>query len=126
LQCLRIQTNMKRVLLLTCGLLFFVGCSSSDRSPDAIRQRTANATATATRDAKAVAQGVAEGLKQKGPIHINRASEDDLATLPGIDHATAHRIVVGRPYNDSSELYKRHIVSKSEYDRIAGQITAHE
>jgi len=116
---------MKRVLLLTCGLLFLAGCSTADRSPDAIRQRTANATATAARDAKAVAQGVAEGLKQKGPININRASESDLATLPGIDHETARRIVASRPYGDSAELYKRHIISKSEYDHIAGQVTAH-
>lgn len=116
---------MTRPLLFICCLCFLAGCSSADRSPDAIRQRTANATATAARDAKAVAQGVAEGLKQKGPIHLNRASEEDLATLPGIDHETAHRIVVNRPYSDSAELYKRHIISKSEYNHIAGQVTAH-
>jgi len=112
-------------MLLSLGLLFLVGCSSANRSPDAIRQQTANATATAARDAKAVAQGVVQGLKEKGPIDINKASEDDLASLPGIDHATAHRIVAGRPYRDSAELEKRHIVSKSEYDRIADHITAH-
>jgi DNA uptake protein ComE-like DNA-binding protein len=116
---------MKRTLLLALGLLFLAGCSSANRSPDAIRQQTASATATAARDAKAVAQGVAQGLKEKGPININKASEDDLASLPGIDHATARRIVAGRPYGDSDDLVKRHVVSKSEYDRIADHITAH-
>lgn len=116
---------MKRTLLLTFGLLFLAGCSSADRSPDAIRQRTANATATATRDAKAVAQGVAQGLKEKGPININKASEDDLASLPGIDHTAARHIIADRPYTDSDDLVKRHIVSKAEYDRIADHISAH-
>jgi len=58
-------------------------------------------------------------------VNINHAPEERLLELPGIDHDAAHRIVVGRPYSDSAELYKRHIISKSEYDHIADKITAH-
>ena len=82
------------------------------------------ATAAAVRDAKAVAQGIFEGLREKGPLNINKASEDDLQTLPGIDAAAAHRIVSARPYQSSTELLHRHILSTAAYDRIASQVVA--
>ncbi len=115
---------MKRTILFTLALLAATGCSPASRSPDAIRHDTAAATAAAARDAKAVAQGVFDGLKTKGPLNINKASVDDLQTLPGIDPVTARKIVAGRPYNDSNDLRKRHLVSKAEFDRIATKITA--
>jgi DNA uptake protein ComE-like DNA-binding protein len=115
---------MKLAAFCTLGLIVAVGCTPEKRSPDAIRRDTAAATAEAARDAKAVAQGVVEGLKEKGPININRATADQLKTLPGIDDATAHRIVAGRPYQDASELHRRHLITKAEYDRIADKVVA--
>jgi DNA uptake protein ComE-like DNA-binding protein len=71
-----------------------------------------------------VVQGVVEGVKQQRTININRSSADDLRSLPGIDESAAHRIIANRPYSDSYELVKRHIVSRDEYDRISGKIEA--
>lgn len=111
-------------------MLFLAGCTppppeKHSPTPDEIREQTARATSTAARDAKAVAQGVVEGLKQqKGPMNINSASADDLKSLPGVDDDAAHRIIEGRPYSDGADLAKRHIVSRAEYDRISGKITA--
>jgi DNA uptake protein ComE-like DNA-binding protein len=115
----------RTVFLLTLALVAFTGCSTPEkRSPDAIRENTAKATAAATRDVKAVAKGVVEGLREKGPVNINRASADDLATLPGIDDATANKIIAGRPYQNSYDLVKRHLITKAEYDHIANRIAA--
>jgi DNA uptake protein ComE-like DNA-binding protein len=100
------------------------GCTAHDRSPDEIRQQTAHATSTAVRDAKAVAQGVVEGIKQQRNININRSSAEDLKALPGIDDAAAGRIIEHRPYGDSYDLVKRHIITHDEYNRIAGKIEA--
>lgn len=108
----------------TTALLAGIGCAPASQSPDAIRQNAANATATAARDAKAVAQGVFEGLKTRGPININRASKADLETLPGVDSATADKIIADRPYANSGDLVKRHIVKKAEYNQIADRIEA--
>ena len=105
-------------------LLALLGCSPADRSPDAIRQDTAKATSTAVRDAKAVAKGVVDGLKTRGPVNINKATEEQLETLPGIDAVKARNIIAGRPYDNAQELLKRHLVTKSEYDRIAGDVVA--
>lgn len=115
---------MRYIAIGILGLLALCGCSTSSRSPDAIRQNTANATAAAARDTKAVAQGIVEGLKTKGPLNINRATTTQLETLPGIDSASADRIVAGRPYKNSAELFRRRIISKAEYDRIATKIEA--
>jgi DNA uptake protein ComE-like DNA-binding protein len=102
--------------------IVLAGCTARDRSPDAIREQTARATSTAARDAKAVVQGVVEGAKQQRTININRSSAEDLKSLPGIDEAAAHRIIQNRPYSDSYDLVKRHIISHQEYDRISGKI----
>jgi DNA uptake protein ComE-like DNA-binding protein len=105
-------------------VLALAGCTTESRSPDAIREQTANATAAAKRDAKAVAQGVFEGLARKGPVNINKATKEQLLTLPGVSSATAEVIIAGRPYSRSSELVRKHIVSKAEYDKIADRVVA--
>lgn len=109
------------LVVLVVGL---VGCSHEARSPDAIRNDTAHATAGVVRDTKAVAKGVFDGLRQKGPLNINKASSDDLERLPGVTPDIADRIVAGRPYEQGADLYHRHIVSKAEYNQISGRIEA--
>lgn len=115
---------MKWTLAFTLAFLAVTGCTTQQRSPDQIRKETADATATAAKDAKAVAQGVADGLKQKGPINVNKASTDDLKTLPGIDEESARRIADNRPYDTAGDMVKKHVISKAEFDRIADKVTA--
>jgi DNA uptake protein ComE-like DNA-binding protein len=115
---------MKYYPILAVALISLTACTTQQRSPDEIRRETANATSTAARDAKAVAQGVADGLKHGGAVNINKASEKDLETLPGIDEAAAQRIIDNRPYDNSADLVKKHVISKAEYDHIADQIVA--
>lgn len=115
---------MKISLLAALIAVALTGCTAHDRSPDAIREQTAHATSTAVRDAKAVTQGIVQGIRQQKTININKASVKDLTTLDGIDDDTAQRIVDHRPYADSYELVKKHIVPKAEYNRIAGKIEA--
>jgi hypothetical protein len=120
----RIKSSMRLFVLVPFALIALTGCTPHDRSPDEIREQTARATSTAARDAKAVTQGVVEGLKQQRTININRASADDLKGLPGIDDAAARRIIDHRPYSDSEDLVKRRVISRAEYDHIAGKIEA--
>jgi DNA uptake protein ComE-like DNA-binding protein len=123
---LRIQINMKLALFfpLTLALLAAIGCTQAQRSPDAIRQDAAKAASEAKEDAKAVVHGVEDGLKSKGQVNINSATREQLEALPGIDAARAQRIIAARPYQDSDELLKRHLVAKAEYDRISSQVVA--
>lgn len=115
---------MKRVLFCTCTLIVLTACTPERRSPDAIREDTAKATSEAARDMKAVAQGVAEGLKQGGTVNVNTASADKLMSLPGIDVDSARRIINQRPYDSAYDMVKKHAISKAEYDKIAGKVSA--
>lgn len=105
-------------LLLACVAI--TGCSCNNT--DSLREHTADATAAAKRDAGAIASGIVEGLQRKGPLDINSATEKQLESLPGVTERLADAIVAGRPYEDSSQLYKKHIVTHEEYDRIKAQI----
>ena len=60
----------------------------------------------------------------KGPLNINHATKDQLETLPGIDSVAAGRIIAGRPYQNSEELPRRHVISRAEYHQIATKIEA--
>lgn len=118
---------MKRVglLLFAFSTLAVSGCTHEQGpNPDQIRQDTAKATRTAAQDAKAAVQGVVDGLKKQKPVDINNASASDLETLPGIDASRARKIMANRPYERRDALVKRRVLSQSEYDRIANEISA--
>jgi competence protein ComEA len=59
-------------------------------------------------------------------LDINAASAQELEALPGIGPATSAKIVQGRPYRAKSDLLKRKIVSRSEYEKIKDEIVAHQ
>jgi len=103
-----------------CPVLFLTGCSPNNT--DTLQRRTADATAAAKRDAGAIARGVAEGLKRKGPLDINAASDTELQTLPGVTPEMAGKIVEHRPYTSTRDLVRRRILSSAEFDRVKGQI----
>ena len=73
----------------------FTACTNNNSgSPDQIRQRTAEATETVRQDAKAIAEGVKEGMaSDHKAININKASREDLLTLPGLNDRAADRII---------------------------------
>jgi len=113
--------------------LGFAGCnacySNQSSSPEQIREKTAQTTATLKDDAKAVGQGIREGLTRPSPekpLDLNHASKAQLTSLPGVDDATADRIIAGRPYASEHELLDRRVVSRDEYNKIADSITVNK
>jgi len=93
-------------------------------SPQQIKEKTAEATAEAKNDAKAVAEGLREGWNRNKPLDLNTATREQLRSLPGMTAEEADRVIAGRPYNEPGELVTRHIMPKTEYDKIADQVTA--
>lgn len=112
------------ILTLALPLVGLTACTTKD-NPDEIRQRTAEATETVRRDAKAMAEGVKEGMaRDKKTVNINRASREDLLTLPGITEHEADRIIAERPYDNTDDLVRRHVVPREEFDKISDRIIA--
>ena len=111
-----------KTLFLCVGLsLLLAGCTQQ-KTPDQIRQETAEATAKLKTNAKAVVQGVREGLKAGQLEDINSASKDDLLKLPGLTDEQADRIIAGRPYSTTHDLVSRRIIGEAEYNQIKGNI----
>jgi DNA uptake protein ComE-like DNA-binding protein len=109
--------------------LFYTACTaciSRPETPEQVRQQTAAATAQLKDNAKAVAEGLRDGLTRPSPdkpLDLNSASKSQLEGLPGIDDATADRIIAGRPYSSEHDLLEKHVVSRDQYNKIADSIT---
>ncbi|HTZ90487.1 MAG TPA: helix-hairpin-helix domain-containing protein [Alloacidobacterium sp.] len=127
--------------------LWLIACNRQQPSDEQLKQQAAQATQQvkqgaqqAAADAKAaaanaerkvndIAAGVREGLKSNGKptaglVNINSATEDQLVDLPGITGARAQRIIRGRPYGDPHDLVSKGILTREQYERISGQVTA--
>lgn len=91
-----------------------------------MREKTAQATAEVSRDAKAMAEGVKEGLSRDKTLNLNKASKDELLTLPGITSHEADRIIAARPYGSTHELVSRRVLSQEEYEKIKDRIIANQ
>lgn len=101
-----------------------LACTTKD-NPDEIRQRTAEATETMRRDTKAVVEGVKEGMGHDSKaIDINKASREDLLTLPGLSEREADRIIASRPFNDAHDMVSRRVISATEYEKIRDRVIA--
>lgn len=98
-------------------------CSRQEKSPEQIRQETANATAKLKRDTVAVAQGIKEGLSNKRVLDLNTASKADLASLPGLNDAAADRIIAARPFDNKDQLVTRKVLNQTQYDQVADRLT---
>jgi competence protein ComEA len=112
------------LIALALPMLGFTACSSKD-NPDEIRRQTAEATETMRRDTKAVIEGVKEGMgRADKTININKASREELLSLPGITEHEADRIVAARPFDNAHDLVKRHVLSEAEYNKIRDRVIA--
>jgi DNA uptake protein ComE-like DNA-binding protein len=116
--------HLALLVTLALGLATITACSNKD-NPDEIRRQTAEATETMRRDTKAVVEGVKEGMgRDKQTVNINKASREDLLSMPGLSDREADRIIADRPYDDSHDLVRRHVISQAEYDKIQDRIVA--
>jgi DNA uptake protein ComE-like DNA-binding protein len=120
---MRFHVRSVGILVLASMLVGLAACTSKD-NPDNIRQRTADATATMKRDAKAVAEGLKEGMGRDKTININKASREDLLSLPGVTEREADRIIAERPFTNAHDLVTRHMMSEAEYAKVRDHVIA--
>ena len=115
-----------RYALAAPALLLALGCSTSPRSQERVRENTANATAAIASSAKSAVLGIRDGLARKPTevgVNINTANRPDLEALPGVTPAMARAIVANRPYKDPNELRKKKILPKDVYNKISSRLT---
>jgi competence protein ComEA len=112
-----------RVSIVVLLLAALAGCTQQQRSQD-LKEQTAQATADVKRDANAIAAGISEGWSRDKQLDLNTATKDQLLSLPGVTAAEADRVIAGRPYSEARDVVTRHIMPKTEYDKIADRVTA--
>ena len=57
-------------------------------------------------------------------IDLNSATKEQLMTLPGIDDATAEKIIAARPFTKRADLISKSVVTKEEYSKIRSKVMA--
>jgi radical SAM superfamily enzyme with C-terminal helix-hairpin-helix motif len=57
-----------------------------------------------------------------GTLDLNSASLEELQMVPGVNEATAKKIVENRPYARTDELITKKVLSKTAYDSIKEHI----
>ena len=57
-----------------------------------------------------------------GALDLNTAPLEELRMVPGINEATAKKIVESRPYARADELVTKKVLSKAAYDNIKEHI----
>jgi competence protein ComEA len=124
--CARVILLAISVSAVPIGFAGCTACNTQPSSPDQVRQKTAQATAELKENVKAAAEGVREGLSRPSPdkpLDLNKATKEQLMSLPGMDDAAADRLIAGRPYSSEHELLERRIISREEYNKIADSVT---
>jgi DNA uptake protein ComE-like DNA-binding protein len=104
-------------------LVALAGCTQQQNSQN-LKEQTAQATADVKRDAKAVVAGLSEGWSRDKQLDLNTATKDQLLGLPGVTAPEADRVIAGRPYDEPGDVVTRHIMPKTEYDKIADRVSA--
>ena len=57
-------------------------------------------------------------------VDLNSATREQLMKLPGINEATATKIIAARPFKAKDELVSKNLLTKKEYNGIASHVTA--
>lgn len=76
---------------------------------------------TTEQGAKAKAGKAAAKVKL---VDINSAGKAELKTLPGVDDATADKIIAGRPYLSKADLVTENIVSSGVFGQLKARVFA--
>lgn len=55
-------------------------------------------------------------------VDLNVATKEQLEKLPGVDDATADKIIAARPFKSKADLTKKNILTKAQYAKVANHL----
>ncbi len=63
-------------------------------------------------------------MEKTKKVDLNTASAEELKELPGVDQAMADKIIAGRPYTSARQLETKHILTRTEYNKVRNHVWA--
>jgi DNA uptake protein ComE-like DNA-binding protein len=119
---------MKRTVISLAAAALALTLGAAVRADDTTPAAAAPAAAAQANPAPASEAKPMHHARHKGTaaaaIDVNSATKEQLMTLPGVDDATAEKIIAGRPFVSRYDLVKKSIVSKEAYSKIKSKISA--
>jgi len=113
---------IKTVLIAAASLLCAnQSFAAEGKSAPATETKAISNVKATEKGAKAKAGKAAARVKL---VDINSASKTELKTLPGIDDATADKIIAGRPYLSKADLVSENIVSSGVFAALKLRVFA--
>lgn len=117
------QRTVLSISLIAAALLFAVYPLNAAEQKNADANTATRAGSAATKINQTTTKNTKSAVKVK-LVDINKASNAELKTLPGLDDATVHKIVAGRPYGSKSHITTRGIVTREVYEGLKTLIVA--
>ncbi len=111
---------MKKFFFALCAVLTVCLLSQAGLAAE---KSPAPPTATPAQTQAAPAKAKAAAPKAE-LLDINSATEEQLMTLPGIDNASAKKIIEGRPYAKKNQLVSKKILPNATYEGLKDKIIA--
>jgi DNA uptake protein ComE-like DNA-binding protein len=105
-------TALTAALALAASLAYAQGGTATQAAKPAAPAKTTASSSTAKKSSSA-------SMK----VDLNKASKEDLMKVPGVDDATADKIIAARPFKSRSELESKGILTKEQYSKASSHIT---
>jgi len=132
---------MKRTIALILGLAVVIAASAAfadDQPASSSTSSTPSAQPAATTPETPAADKAEEKAEKPAHHHhagtkmamkhtvvdLNSAAKEDLSKLPGLSDDLADKIIAARPFKSKRELVAKKILTRAEYKKIAGWVTA--
>ena len=110
------MTLTRTLSVVWLSLLLAIACPAQKASMQKAPQ-SSKGTASAKTDAKG-------GATKTALIDLNRATEAELKSLPGVGDAYSAAIIKGRPYKNKTQLLSKKVVPQATYDRFKDKVIA--
>ncbi len=122
---------MKRTIAMILGVAVVVAASAAFADDQPASSSSPTTTTSEQKESPAVEKAEKAAthhhhkmMAKHAMVDLNSASKEDLAKLPGVSEDLADKIIAARPFKSRGELLSKKVLTKAEYHKIRGWVSA--